>query len=129
MPTVRKAASNCLDLATGQNVHHPLAGRPGFFAETGDPGVLVIGLERRLVLYDVVRACITGTLGHIPEDERVIINDGIAIPGGLIFGIEWSVGTSSGAGQGPVMARTYPPRTPRDARAMGGLSVIAIVCG
>jgi L-arabinonolactonase len=77
---------NCLDLATGQNVHHPLPGRPGFFAETADPGVLVIGLERRLVLYNLAHAVITETLAHIPDDDRVIINDGIAIPGGLIFG-------------------------------------------
>ena len=77
---------NCLDLSTGVNVHHPLPGRPGFFAETADPGVLVIGLERRIVLYDVARAVIIETLAHVPDDERVIINDGIAIPGGLIFG-------------------------------------------
>jgi sugar lactone lactonase YvrE len=77
---------NALDLTTGENRHYPLPGRPGFFAETADPGILVIGLERRLVLFDVARAEIVDTLGHIPEDERVIINEGIAIPGGLIFG-------------------------------------------
>jgi sugar lactone lactonase YvrE len=77
---------NILDLATLQNVHHPLPGRPGFFAPTARPGEIVIGLERRLVLYDLAGARITETLGHIPEDDRVIINDGIAIPGGLIFG-------------------------------------------
>ena len=77
---------NILDLATRQNTHHALPGRPGFFAETADPGVLAIGLERRLVLYDLSRAQITETLAHIPDDERVIINDGVAIPGGLIFG-------------------------------------------
>ena len=77
---------NILDLATLRNVHHPLPGRPGFFAPTARPGEIVIGLERRLVLYDLAGARITETLGHIPEDDRVIINDGIAIPGGLIFG-------------------------------------------
>ena len=77
---------NCLDLTTGENAHYPLPGRPGFFAETTDPGVLVIGLERRLVLYDMARAAITETLADVTSDERVIINDGIAIPGGLIFG-------------------------------------------
>ena len=46
---------NVLDLASRENVHHPLPGRPGFFAETADPGVLLIGLERRLVLYDLNR--------------------------------------------------------------------------
>jgi sugar lactone lactonase YvrE len=77
---------NLLDLASGENRHHPLPGRPGFFAGTAAPGVIVIGLERRLVLYDLAQAEILETLAHLPDDERVIINDGIAIPGGLIFG-------------------------------------------
>jgi sugar lactone lactonase YvrE len=77
---------NVLDLATRENVHHPLPARPGFFAETAVPGVLLVGLERRLVLYDLNRRAITETLAHIPDDPRVIINDGIAIPGGAIFG-------------------------------------------
>src|SRR4051794_36744613 len=46
---------NVLDLATLKNVHHPLPGRPGFFIETSDPGVLLVGLERRLVLYSLER--------------------------------------------------------------------------
>ena len=29
---------NVLDLASRENVHHALPGRPGFFAETGEPG-------------------------------------------------------------------------------------------
>ena len=77
---------NVLDLFTRENIHHPLPGRPGFFAETAVPGVLLVGLESRLVLYDLNRRAITETLAHIPEDPRVIINDGIAIPGGAIFG-------------------------------------------
>jgi sugar lactone lactonase YvrE len=77
---------NILDLATRENRHHPLPGRPGFFAQTADPALLVIGLERRLVHYDLARGQITETLATLPDDDRVIINDGIAIPGGLIFG-------------------------------------------
>src|SRR4051794_8628706 len=77
---------NVLDLGTLKNVHHPLPGRPGFFIETANPGVLLIGLERRLVLYDLARAEITETLAQVTEDPRVIINDGIAMPGGAIFG-------------------------------------------
>jgi sugar lactone lactonase YvrE len=83
---------NVLNLASRVNVHHALPGRPGFFAEIGEtgepgePGVLLVGLERRLVLYDLNRRAITETLAHLPEDPRVIINDGIAIPGGAIFG-------------------------------------------
>jgi sugar lactone lactonase YvrE len=77
---------NVLDLSSRENVHHPLPGRPGFFAKTSDPAILLVGLERRLVLYDLNRRAITETLAHIPEDPRVVINDGIAIPGGAIFG-------------------------------------------
>ena len=77
---------NVLDLASRKNVHHALPGRPGFFAEAGEPGVLLIGLERRLVLYDLNRGAITETLALLPDDPRVIINDGIGIPGGAIFG-------------------------------------------
>ena len=77
---------NVLDLGSRENVHHPLPGRPGFFAETATPGLLLIGLERRLVFYDLNRRAVTETLAHVPEDPRVIINDGIAIPGGAIFG-------------------------------------------
>jgi len=77
---------NVLDLFSRENVHHPLPGRPGFFVTTQDASVLLIGLERRLILYDLNAGAITETLAHIPEDPRVIINDGIAIPGGVIFG-------------------------------------------
>jgi sugar lactone lactonase YvrE len=77
---------NRLDLATRENVHYALPGRPGFFAATDDPGVIAIGLERRLVHFDLARGEITETLASIPDDERVIINEGTAIPGGLIFG-------------------------------------------
>ena len=43
-------------------------------------------MERRLVLYDLTRREITETLAHLPDDPRVIINDGTAVPGGVIFG-------------------------------------------
>src|SRR5204862_2432660 len=37
-------------------------------------------------LYDLASAQITGTLANLPDDPRVIINDGIAVPDGVIFG-------------------------------------------
>ena len=58
---------NRLDLATRENVHYALPGRPGFFAETDDPGLLVIGLERRLVHFDLARGEITETLAEHPR--------------------------------------------------------------
>ncbi len=39
---------NLLDLESGINTSLPIAGRPGFFAETTNPGVLLVGLDRRL---------------------------------------------------------------------------------
>jgi sugar lactone lactonase YvrE len=77
---------NVLDLTSRDNVHHALPGRPGFFVETAESGVLLVGLERRLVLYDLRRRLLAETLAHIPDDPSVIINDGVAIPGGVIFG-------------------------------------------
>src|SRR5438270_6949691 len=77
---------NVLDLTTRINRHHPLPGRPGFFVESDRAGELVIGLERRLVRYDLAAARITETLAHLPDDPRVIVNDGVAIPGGILFG-------------------------------------------
>jgi sugar lactone lactonase YvrE len=77
---------NLLNLATGRNTSFPLPGRPGFFVETERPGVVLIGLERRLVLFDLLAARLVETGVRLPEDQRVIINDGIAIAGGLLFG-------------------------------------------
>ncbi|MDE3165629.1 MAG: hypothetical protein KGN36_07480, partial [Acidobacteriota bacterium] len=56
------------------------------FAETGDPDILIVGLERRLVRLHLRSGKIIETLVSLPEDSRVIINDGIAVPGGVIFG-------------------------------------------
>jgi sugar lactone lactonase YvrE len=77
---------NVLDLVTMENHSCTLRGRPGFFAKTEDPRFLIIGLERRLVRFDLERGEAVETLAKLPEDPRVIINDGIAIPGGVIFG-------------------------------------------
>ena len=77
---------NLLDLSSGDNRNIPLPGRPGFFVETDRAGVLLVGLERRLVLVDLVSGEVSDTPVALPEDERVIINDGIAIPGGVLFG-------------------------------------------
>src|SRR5205807_7718451 len=82
----RTGSINLLNPATGENRSFPLPGRPGFFVETERAGVLLIGLERRLVLFDLLTARLTEIGISLPEDERVIMNDGIAIPGGLLFG-------------------------------------------
>jgi len=77
---------NLLNLRTRINDVHPLPERPGFFAETTQPGVVVVGLERALVLYDLQARRIFGAPFSVTADERVIINDGVAVEGGLLFG-------------------------------------------
>ena len=59
---------NVLDLASRENVHHPLPDVRDSSLRPPNPGVLLIGLERRLILYDLNAGAITETLAHIPED-------------------------------------------------------------
>ena len=77
---------NVLRLPTAENDTHPLPGRPGFFAETDQPGLLVVGMERDLVLYDLRRRQLVSKPLRVTDDPRVIINEGLAIAGGLLFG-------------------------------------------
>jgi sugar lactone lactonase YvrE len=77
---------NLLNLRTLENDSHPVPGRVGFFVETERPGVLLLGLERSLVLYDVAERKLVGTPFVVTEDERVVINDGYAVEGGVLFG-------------------------------------------
>ena len=82
---IHRGSINVLDLASGENTSFRLPGRPGFFAETTRPGVVLVGLERRLAYFDLLR----GELEDGPEvtkDPRVIINDGLAVDGGVLFG-------------------------------------------
>jgi sugar lactone lactonase YvrE len=77
---------NLLNLRTLDNRMIELPGRPGFFAETRQPGIVVVGLERRLALLDIGRGQVEETGLTVTNDPRVIINDGLAVPGGLLFG-------------------------------------------
>jgi sugar lactone lactonase YvrE len=77
---------NLLNLRTHGNDVHPLPGRVGFFAETDRAGVVVVGLERSLALYDLRARTLVGSPLAVTADERVVINDGVAVAGGLLFG-------------------------------------------
>jgi hypothetical protein len=81
-----RGSLNVLHLASGSNESHPLPGRPGFFVETDRPGLWLVGMERRLVLYNIASGQLTETGLTLPEDPRVIINDGLAVEGGVFFG-------------------------------------------
>lgn len=77
---------NIYEIESGNNRTIPLPGRPGFFAETTRPGVVLVGLERTLVLCDLLTGHVEADLVEVTQDERVIINDGVAIPNGILFG-------------------------------------------
>ena len=77
---------NLLNLETRANQTFELPGRPGFFAETSHGGTVVVGIERRFVLLNLETGRVEETGIDVTGDERVAINDGIPIPGGLLFG-------------------------------------------
>jgi sugar lactone lactonase YvrE len=77
---------NVLDLASGRNTNFPLPGRPGFFAETNEPGVVLVGLERRLAYFNLLTGALDESGPVVTTDERVIINDGLAVDNGILFG-------------------------------------------
>ena len=77
---------NILDLATRRNRQFTLPGRPGFFAETVIPGVVIIGLDRRLILFDSLTPETGETLAELDCRDDVIINDGLAVEGGVLLG-------------------------------------------
>jgi sugar lactone lactonase YvrE len=83
---LHQGSINVLDLASCQNRSFPLPGRPGFFAETIRPGVVLIGLERRLVYFNLLTGDLEDPGIQVTGDERVIINDGLAVDGGVLFG-------------------------------------------
>ncbi|MFC5863820.1 SMP-30/gluconolactonase/LRE family protein [Acidicapsa dinghuensis] len=82
----REGSINLLDLKTQRNRSFVLPGRPGFFVETIEPGLLLVGMERRLVYFDLVNGRVDETGIVVTNDERVIINDGLAVDGGVVFG-------------------------------------------
>jgi sugar lactone lactonase YvrE len=82
----RDGSLNLLDLATRRNRTIVLPGRPGFFVETTRPGTLLVGMERELVLVDAIGGEISKTGISIPTNQPVIINEGICVSGGVVFG-------------------------------------------
>ncbi len=78
---------NLFDLATGENQSFSLPGRPGFALATNRPNAFVVGMERSLGVYDIGRHCWYELAGDVDADvEGTIINDGVALAAGLVFG-------------------------------------------
>ena len=84
--TSHEGSLNILDLYSGENQQYMVSGRPGFFAETTAPGIVVVGLERRLALFNFVTGQLGDTLAELDCPDDVIINDGLAVDGGVLFG-------------------------------------------
>ena len=87
---VLRGSLNVLNLTTRTNQTFNLPGSPGFFAESTREGVVIVGLDRRFVLLDLTNGEVSETGITVTEDTRLLINDGIPIPGGLLFGTKHS---------------------------------------
>jgi sugar lactone lactonase YvrE len=83
---VAEGSFNVLDLESRTNANFPLQGRPGFFAETTEPGVVLVGLERELALLDVRTGRLSEAVARVDADPGTIVNDGLAVDGGVLFG-------------------------------------------
>jgi sugar lactone lactonase YvrE len=78
---------NVYDLNTGTNGCFPLDGRPGFALPTEQPGQFVVGLERRIELFDIRGGEPQVICDGVDADvENTTINDGVACSQGVIFG-------------------------------------------
>ena len=78
---------NVYDLNTRTNGCFPLEGRPGFALPTEQPGQFLIGLERRVELFDIRGGKPEVICEGVDADvENTIINDGVACSQGVIFG-------------------------------------------
>lgn len=78
---------NLFDLSTGTNGCFPLEGRPGFALPIQHPDQFLIGLERRLELWDIRGGKPEVLCKGVDDDvENTIINDGVGCSAGIIFG-------------------------------------------
>ena len=78
---------NVYDLNTQTNDSFPLKGRPGFALPTVNSGQFIIGLERRVELFDIRGGKPDVVCEGVDADfENTIINDGVACSQGVIFG-------------------------------------------
>jgi sugar lactone lactonase YvrE len=86
-PEASSGSLNLLNLQTFENQQFPLPGRPGFAFPTDQPQVFVVGLERRVVLFDASSGALTSVVEDVDRNvEGTIINDGMVWESFLIFG-------------------------------------------
>ncbi len=78
---------NIFDLASQTNTTHALSGRPGFAFATDRDNTFVIGLERRVCLFNTRTGAYRDLTDEVDKDVAgTIINDGLVFDGGLVFG-------------------------------------------
>ena len=78
---------NIFDIASRTNTTYELEGRPGFCFSTNVDDTFLVGIERRLWLYNTAtRNCNAVTKEIDVGVENTIINDGVAFDGGVVFG-------------------------------------------
>jgi len=78
---------NVYDMNTQTNGCFPLDGRPGFALPTEQPGQFLVGLERRVEIFDIRGGKPDVICEGVDADvENTIINDGVACSQGVIFG-------------------------------------------
>ncbi|MCA9221098.1 MAG: SMP-30/gluconolactonase/LRE family protein [Planctomycetales bacterium] len=85
----RIGSLNVLDVSRRMNVNYPLKGRPGFAFPTDQPDLFVIGLERRVVLFDLRQGETSVLCEELDaEVDETIVNDACLWEGNLIFGLK-----------------------------------------
>jgi sugar lactone lactonase YvrE len=98
-PESQIGALNLLNTSTGVNESHPLPGRPGFAFPTTDDQVFIVGLERQVVLYDIRKGVVDVLADEIDgEISGTIINDGVLLRDGVVFGCKDTSFTEHKAG-------------------------------
>ncbi len=82
-----QGALHVLTTGRGENRSWRLPGRPGFAYPTSREDVFLIGMERAVGLYDTGRARFQPLCGGLDASvPGTIVNDGVLLPQGLVFG-------------------------------------------
>jgi sugar lactone lactonase YvrE len=86
--TATTGSLNLLDVTRGENRSLDLPGRPGFAFPTNRLDTFVVGMERRICLVDAATGRVEPLLEETvdPDVDGTIINDGLVLDRGLVFG-------------------------------------------
>ena len=86
-PESQRGSLNVYDFASGENRCYDLPGRPGFAFPTSRPGTFLVGVERRLVLFQPLSGDSTDLTDELETKvDGTIINDAVCFAHGVVFG-------------------------------------------